>query len=68
MTIREMARLLGREALWTAGNGLIFRVRIDDVRGEMFGRVDVQVEPVAGRGSALVSLDKLTIPDAELER
>jgi len=60
MTAREIAELLDKEATLASHEGFSVRVRIVNAR-EVFGRIDVLVEPVAGEGTAWVSADRVRI-------
>ena len=61
MSAAELAGLIGRETLADLEpRGLRVRVRIIDAR-HVFGRIDARIEPVAGEGSAWVSLDRLEV-------
>jgi hypothetical protein len=55
------ARLIGRTGLLRgAAPGLAVDVEVRDVR-EVYGRTDYLVIPVAGRGSAWVSAERVTL-------
>ncbi len=59
MTYKEAARIIGRKGKYLHGN-IQFQVELLDVR-EVFGRTDVEIKPVAGTGTAWVSLDKVSL-------
>ena len=60
MAAREIVQLLDREATLTTAEGLRFQVTIVDAR-QAFGRLNVQVEPIAGEGTAWVSMDRVEV-------
>lgn len=60
MSARELAKYIGREGLaaWLTRGGTTLRVpvKVLDAR-TAFGREDVQITPLGGKGSAWVSLE-----------
>ena len=63
MTTAEIAALLGKTATYRC-NGLDVAVKILDARA-VFGRIDYQITPVAGSGSAWVQ--SLAIDEEEVQ-
>lgn len=63
MTTADMAKLLGRKGELKT-EGLSIPVEIEDAR-ESFGRTDVLVRPVGGRGTTWVSLERVWLNDEE---
>lgn len=64
MTLVEAAKLVGSTVLCNVGRGLTVPVEILDVR-TAFGRVDVKITPVGGKGIDWLSKDNLEIEPAE---
>jgi hypothetical protein len=63
MSVAELAQLVGRVGLLDLTSDRVaisVRVTIHDAR-EVFGRRDVLVEPVEGRGRAWVALDRVRL-------
>ena len=63
-----LAHYVGKQALipWTPRPGGFLRVTIVDVR-EVFGRIDLKVEPFGGTGSSWVFADNVEIvPSIEI--
>lgn len=58
MNAAEMIALIGQTRYWTYG-GVAFPVTIRDVRN-VFGRTDVQVEPVGGKRRMWVNITSTT--------
>ncbi len=54
MSVKELAKRIGTEAELRAVTGLIFRVKVLDVK-QSYGNLRYLVEPVAGSSSAWVS-------------
>ncbi len=59
MTTKELAALIGKEALLTC-HPLQFGVKILDTR-VVFSRVDCLVKPIIGNGNQWVSLERLQV-------
>ncbi len=62
MTSAELAEYVGREGLLTMGGPLGVSIRSLDAR-EVFGRLDVYVEPVVGSGKAWVAESRIAWTD-----
>ena len=65
MSVAELAGLVGRSGLLDLTSdrvALSVAVVIHDAR-EVFGRRDVLIEPVAGRGRAWVALDRVRLSE-----
>lgn len=58
MNVAEMIALIGQTRYWNHG-GVAFPVTIRDVRN-VFGRTDVQVEPVGGKRRMWVNITSTT--------
>ena len=54
MTSEELATHVGREGLLSMGGAIAIEVKSLDAR-EVYGRLDILVEPVAGTGKAWVA-------------
>lgn len=64
MTVAELAKSLGKVGTYypNGSQGLGFEVTVRDVR-QVFGRLDFEVEPVAGRGRSWVGESSVKFPD-----
>ena len=63
MTAREMSLLIGQRRFALLGKDkrqLTVEVEILDVISGRFGRTDVQITPISGRGSTWVNIDSLS--------
>ena len=58
MTSAELAKYVGRKGLMSFGGAIAVEVTSKDAR-EVFGRLDVLVEPVAGTGEAWVGESRI---------
>jgi hypothetical protein len=58
--IAQWAAAIGKEATVTTREGFTIRVRIEDVRSS-YGRVEVRVVPIAGRGAAWVTSKRVKL-------
>jgi len=65
MTVAELAKNLGKVGTYypNGWQGLGFEVTVKDVR-QVFGRLDFEVEPVAGFGRSWVGESSVKFPDA----
>lgn len=59
MTAKDAAQLLGRRGLYGV-KGMTVRVIVNDVR-EVFGRLDLNIAPEAGDGTAWVAADQVNL-------
>ncbi len=59
MTTRSLSPLIGRTGRYLIG-AASFPVTIIDAR-ELFGRIDVQIEPIGGSGAAWVERSAITL-------
>lgn len=66
MSIAAMAKLIGKTGMMRLPefDGITFPVEIQDARSS-FGRIDVMVMPIGGKGMVWVSLDRITLPELE---
>ena len=64
MTVAELAKNLGRVGTYhpNGSQGLGFEVTVRDVR-QVFGRLDFEVEPVAGSGRSWVGESSVRFPN-----
>lgn len=53
MTAKDAIKYLGKRGIYNPRDGIGFEVEIENAR-EMFGRIDLHIKPVAGKGSAWV--------------
>lgn len=58
MNTLEMMPAIGRRVDWQPVPGILVRVEIINVR-QVYGRVDLEISPVAGNGRKWVSLDSV---------
>lgn len=66
MSIAAMARLIGKTGMMRLpefGN-ITFPAEIQDARSS-FGRIDVLISPIGGKGTVWVSLDRIALPELE---
>ena len=64
---RSLVDVVGKLGALRAEHGLLFGVRVEDVR-VAYGRRDLLVSPLSGAGSAWVSADRVQIADAVVDQ
>lgn len=67
MSVAEMARAIGRSGVYRLNNGLAIGVIVRDVKSA-YGRVDYEIAPEAGEGTAWVDSASVDLRDDGTER